>query len=203
MTAATVLRHAGMDLLSAAGFVAALLLRHRLEPDAQSALLLWPVLFECMLAISLGVASMVDGIVRAWLRHAGFVLILLAFLGFAWLGGRASGLPYLSLAALWLLGARLRPPAATRWFGGEHRHWVFNDGMTSTIVVWVPAILAFLLLTAGIQGDCRVDATGTRVCKSPAWIFAAVWIPYFVAEALVRAYSVAAWHAKRSADGPR
>ena len=203
MTARTLLRHAWMDLLSAAGFFAVFLLRERFEPETRSALLLWPVLFECLLAISVGVASMVDGIVRSSLRNAGFVLIVAAFLGFAWLGGRVSGLPYLSLAALWLLGARLSPPTGMRWFGSEHRHWIFHDGMTSTIVVWVPAILAFLLLTAGVVGDCRTDAEGYRVCKSPPWIFPVVWVPYFIAEALVRAYCVGSWYAKRSADGKR
>jgi hypothetical protein len=203
LNASALLRHAWMDLLSAAGFLAVFVFRERFAPETLSALLLWPVLFESMLVLALGVASMFNGIASTWVRNLSFALIVVAFLGLAWLGGRGSGLPYLGLAALWLLGARLTPPPGLPWFGSEHRHWIFNGGMTSYIVAWVPALFAFLMLTAAIDGDCHVDTAGDRVCKSPAWIFAAVWVPYFIAEALVRAYGIAAWRAKRGLGAER
>jgi hypothetical protein len=157
------------------------------------------VVFELMLVFALGLGAMFNGVARASLRNFAFLLILAAFVGLAWLGGSGSGLPYLWLAALWLLSARLSPPAGLAWFGREHRHWMFNDGMTSYVLVWVPAFFAYLLLMALSDGDCATNAAGERVCKSPAWIFAAVWVPYFIAEALVRAHRIAELHATRGA----
>jgi hypothetical protein len=54
--------------------------------------------------------------------------------------------------------------------------------------------MVYLALFAVVPVDCTLDAAGERSCTSPAWVFAAVWVPYFVIEALVRA--------KRYADLP-
>jgi hypothetical protein len=203
MTAATVLRHAWMDLLSATGFLAAFLLRERLEPETQSALLLWPVVFEMMLAFALGLASMGNGIARTALRNLWFALVAASFVALAWLGGSRSGLPLLWLAAVWQLMARAGPPSGMKWLGPEHRRWLFSDGLIGMIGVWLPAFFAYLLLIVSIDGDCQVSTVGERVCKSPAWIFAVVWVPYFVIAAIVRGRSMAALRAERERRAPR
>jgi hypothetical protein len=42
-------------------------------------------------------------------------------------------------------------------------------------------------------------AAGERVCASPAWTFAVVWVPYFIVEALARAHAIAALPATQTA----
>jgi hypothetical protein len=70
MTLVTLLRHAWMDLLSAAIFLAVFLMRGYFEHETLSALLLWPVLFESMLVFALVLATMGNGIT---VQHAGVV----------------------------------------------------------------------------------------------------------------------------------
>ena len=187
MTLVTLLRHAWMDLLSAAIFLAVFLMRGYFEHETLSALLLWPVLFESMLVFALVLATMGNGITRAPWRNAWFAAVALAFIGLSWLGGQGSGLPWLWLAAIWLLWVRLAPPVGLRWLGPQHRQWLLNDGMPIAIMVWMPAFFAYLILIAMASGDCTLDTAGERHCKTPAWTFAVVWVPYFVIEALVRA----------------
>jgi hypothetical protein len=191
VNASALLRHAWMDLLSAAGFFLVFLFREHFEPPTLSALLLWPVVFEMMLVFALALAAMGTGIRSTPWRNTWFGLIASLYVGLAWLGGRGSELPLLWLAAIWLLGARLYPPAGQRWLSPEHRRWLFNDGLPYTIAVWVLAFFAYLLLIVLVPGDCKPGADGTPICASPAWIFAAVWTPYFIVEALVRASRVA------------
>ena len=85
------------------------------------------------------------------------------------------------------LGARVRPPAGQSWLGHAHRQWLFGDALPAAAMVWIPAFFAYLLLIALVPGDCRNGTDGVRHCTSPAWIFAAVWTPYFIVEAIVRA----------------
>lgn len=188
MSLAPLLRRAWMDLVSAGAFLAIWILRDRFEPETLATLLLWPVVFELMLVFGLALAGMGDGIRNGPLRGAWFGAVATIYLGLALWGGEAEGLPWLSLAAFWLLIARLAPPAGQRWLGPQHRRWLFKEGLPYSTMVWVLAFFAYLLLLVLIPGDCLVDPGGERHCRSPAWPFALVWTTYFVAEALVRAW---------------
>lgn len=184
------LRHAWMDLLSAGGFFAVFLFREHFEHETLMALLLWPVAFEILLAFALTLAMFGNTVRRDLWRNLWFALVLTAYLGLAWLGGASSGLPYLWVAAFWLLAARTRNPAGTTWLSQQHRDWVFSRALPDSAMVLVPAALAYLMLIATVSGDCEVNAAGERVCKTPAWVFAAIWVPYFVIEALVRSHRI-------------
>jgi hypothetical protein len=192
MNIASLVRHAWMDLLSAAAFLAVFLFRDRFAPETLSTLLLWPVLFEVLLAFGLVLASMGDAIGRAWARNLWFASIAIAYTGLAALGSARTGAPWLWVAALWLLFARVRPPGGCTWLGPDHRRWLFTDGLRYSSAICCVALLIYLFLIAAVPGDCSVDAGGERSCKSQAWVFIAVWVPYFVVEALVRASRLAA-----------
>lgn len=190
MNATAVLRHAWMDLLSAAGFFLVWLLRAHFEPETLSALLLWPVVYEMLLVFALALAGMGNSIRRPAPRMAWFGFVAALYLGVAALGAQAGNLPWIWLTALWLLIARLVPPSDQRWFDPAHRNWLFRDGLPYSMAVWVLALFAYLIPMALLPGDCVVQADGERHCTSPAWLFAAVWTTYFVIEALVRAWRV-------------
>lgn len=186
----SLLRHAWMDLLSAAGFFGVFLLREHFEPETLSALLLWPVVFEMLLVFALVLAGMGDSIRRPGLRLTWFATVAGLYLLVAALGARAENLPWVWLTAFWLLVARLIPPAGQRWLDPAHRTWLFRDGLPYSIAVWVLAFFAYLIPMSVLPADCTVDAEGVRVCQSPAWLFATVWTAYFVIEALVRAWRI-------------
>lgn len=185
------LRHAWMDLLSAIGFFAVFLFRDHFERETLMALLLWPVAFEILLAFALTVASGGNRIPRTPWRNLWFASVVTIYLGLAWLGGANSGLPYLWVAALWLIAARTKAPAGMTWLSAQHRDWVFSRALPDSVMVLVPAVLGYLMLIATASGDCEVNAAGENVCKTPAWTFAVVWVPYFAIEALVRAQRIA------------
>lgn len=55
-----------------------------------------------------------------------------------------------------------------------------------------PAVGIYLILLALVPGECVTSPDGERHCKSPAWLFVAIWTCYFLGEAILRARSIAA-----------
>lgn len=179
-----------MDLLSAAGFVVAWLLRDRLEPETVAALLLWPVLFEAMLWIALTVAAGGARIQKTVARNLWFGVAAAIYLAVAWMGVSGAGRPWLWFAALWLLLARTSAPAGMRWLGPQHREWFFSDAFPASVMIWVPAFLLYVVLLGVAPGDCQVDEAGENVCRLPPWVYVLVWGGYFVLEGITRARSI-------------
>src|SRR5690606_26548378 len=94
------------------------------EADTAVALLFWPVVFEMFVTGAILLAGMLGTLRNAALRNAWFLLVALGCLGAAWLCGASAGTPQIWLIALWLLAARLVPPAGLAAGSASHRAWV-------------------------------------------------------------------------------
>lgn len=136
MTPNALLRHAWMDLLSAADFLLAWLLSGWLSPDTRMSLLYWPVVFECLLVLALGFATFGDGIRSAVGRNLWFAFVAALYLAIAWALGRRTHFDWLWLSALRLLYARCIPPAGLPWFGTGHRDWLFRSYLAVAAMMW-------------------------------------------------------------------
>jgi hypothetical protein len=187
MRLSTVLRNGWMDLLSAAAFPLVWLMRDRFDYDTLRALLFWPVVFEMFVAVALFVAGMLDSIRWQGVRIAALALVAAATLFAAWLCGESAGMPQVWTIALWLMVARVAPPAGLRLGTRAHRDWVWKGaGMSG--MLWGAGFVATMLLMLAFSSEPTIDANGERHSVSAAWIFPLVWTPYFFAEALLRAW---------------
>lgn len=182
-----VLRHGALDLVSAAAFLGVWLMRDRFEYDTVRSFLLWPVVFEAALAVTLFVAGLASGMSNVALRVAWLAFFTLAYLGGAWLLGATAEMPQAWLIALWLWVARVMPPRGARPVSREHFAWL-HEGAGWSGLLWGAGFVATVLLMLVVPAPVVVGADGERVSQTPAWIFPLVWTPYFVAEALVRAW---------------
>lgn len=182
-----VLRHGWMDLVSAAALLLVWLLRERLDYDTLRTLLLWPVLLELFGAFALFLAGMLGTIRSAVMRNAWFAFVACAYLMAAWLAGENAGMPQVWMIGLWLLVARLTPPTGLRFGSATHREWVWKGAGYSGLL-WGAGFVATVLLMFAFSNPGAVDAGGDMRSTSPAWIFPLVWTPYFVAEAVLRAW---------------
>lgn len=182
-----VLSHGAMDLVSAAAFLGTWLLRDRFDHDTLRSVLLWPVVFEAMLAIALFVIGLAAGLRSAAARYAWLAAFTLAYLAGAWLFGATAELPKLWLVALWLWLARMLPPRGERFAAPGHLRWV-HEGAGYSGLLWGAGFLVTVGLMLVVPAPELVNEAGERVSQTPAWIFPLAWTPYFVAEALVRAW---------------
>jgi hypothetical protein len=189
ISAAAVLRHGALDLLMAAAFLGVWLLRDRFEYDTLRGLLLWPVVFELYLVAALFIATWVAGVQRVALRGLWVAGVLAVYLGGAWLTVAIAEMPAMWTLALWLLLARAWPPRG--WSPGSVAHLRWLQGLSGYAgLLWGGGFVAFVLLMLVFPGVETVDPDGTLRSTPPAWIFPLVWVPYFVAEAVLRARMV-------------
>jgi hypothetical protein len=181
------LRAGALDLLSAAAFLAIWLLRDHFEYDTLRALLLWPVVFEMYLAIALFLAGSASAVGSDTARWIWCLLMIGAYLFAAWLTGASSAMPQIWTIAFWLLVARVWPP---RSFTLGSRLYLESlqrsAGMSG--LLWGAAFVAMMLLVLVVPGHAEVQVDGSLRSTSPAWIFPLVWTPYFIAEAMLRAW---------------
>lgn len=184
---AAVLRHGALDLVSAAAFLGVWLARDRFEYDTLRSLLLWPVVFEAALAVTLFIAGMAGGLASMPLRIAWLAAMTLAYLGGAWLLGATAEMPQAWLIALWLWVARIVPPRGTKPAAREHFKWL-HEGAGISGLLWGAGFVITVVLMLVVPAPVAIGADGERVSQSPAWIFPLAWTPYFVAEALARAW---------------
>ena len=187
MTFARLLRNGWMDLLSAAAVPAVWLMRARFEHETAMALLFWPVVFEMFAAGALVFAAMFDSIGSKAARTTCFVLVAAGYLGAAWLCGANTGTPGIWTIALWLMLARVMPPAGLRSGSAAHRAWLFK-GASYSALLWGAGFVATMLLMIGFGSEPVRDAQGELTSTSPAWIYPVAWTPYFLAEAVLRAW---------------
>jgi hypothetical protein len=176
-----------MDLLSAAAVPVLWLMRDRFEHETTMALLFWPVVFEMFAAAALVFAGMLDTVRMAAVRNACFVLVTAGYLAAAWLCGANTEMPQIWTIALWLLLARVMPPAGLRAGSEAHRAWLFTGAGYSGLL-WGAGFVAMIGLMLLFGSEPVPDANGELTSTSPAWIYPLVWTPYFFAEALVRAW---------------
>jgi hypothetical protein len=181
------LRHGALDLISAAAFLAIWLLRDHFEYDTVRAFLFWPVVFEMYLALALFVAGMMAKVRSATVRWLWLGFCVAAYLFGAWLSGASADMPQMWTLAVWLLVARARPPRGTPIATPGYLQWLFLAAGHSGML-WGAGFIATMLLMLTIPGESVIQIDGSRVSTPPAWIFPLVWTPYFVAEALVRAW---------------
>jgi hypothetical protein len=182
-----------MDLVSAAAFLLIWLLRDRFEYDTLRAWLLWPIVFELYAAVALLLAGMLGSVQSAIARNIWFALVGSGYFFAAWLSAAIAGMPQAWIIALWLLVARLAPPAGLRFGARQHRDWV-HKGAGLSGLLWGAGFVLTVLLMLAFSDEAVLDASGELRSTSPAWIFPLVWAPYFVAEALLRA-----WHSLSAA----
>jgi hypothetical protein len=187
LTAFRLLREGWMDLLSAFAFLVVWLLRDRFEYDTLRALLFWPVVFELYVALALFLAGMLATLRSDALRLVWFTTLGAGCLGAAWLTGEAAGQPQVWTIAAWLLAARLAPPRGLRFGGEAHRAWIW-EGAGYTGLLWGAGFVATMLLMLALPIPLPPGADGVARSSAPAWIFPAVWTPYFLAEAALRAW---------------
>jgi len=187
MTPSRILRTGWMDLASAAAFLLVWLMREHLDYDTLRGLLLWPVVFEMFVALALFLAGMLGSIRSAVVRNAWFAFVAGGYLAAAWLTGEHAGMPQVWMIALWLLVARLMPPTGLGFGSAAHRDWVWKIAGYSGLL-WGAGFVATVLLMLAFSSDAVRDASGELRSTSPAWIFPLVWTPYFVAEAVLRAW---------------
>ncbi|HET7842770.1 MAG TPA: hypothetical protein VFL14_01370 [Xanthomonadales bacterium] len=182
-----VLSHGAMDLASAAAFLATWLLRDRFDYDTLRTLLFWPVVFEAMLAVALFVIGLAAGLRSGAARFAWLAAFTLAYLAGAWLLGATAEMPKIWLVALWLWAVRIVPPRGEGFATRGHLAWV-HQGAGWTGLLWGGGFLVTVALMLVVPAPELVNEAGERVSQTPAWIFPLAWTPYFVAEALVRAW---------------
>jgi hypothetical protein len=175
-----------MDLVSAAAILAVWLMRERLHHDTLRALLLWPVVLELFVAFALVLAGLLGSIRSAVARTAWFGLVACGYLMAAWLAGERAGMPQVWAIAVWLLVARLTPPAGLRIGSARHRDWLWI-GAGHSGLLWGAGFVATVLLMFAFSSPPVADAGGELRSTAPAWIFPLVWTPYFLAEAVLRA----------------
>lgn len=187
MSVSRLLRNAWMDLASATAFLLLWLLRDHLEYDTLREWLLWPVIFELFVSAALLLAGMLETTRSNVLRNGWFALVASGFVFAAWLCGELAGMPHVWVIAIWLLLARLLPPSGMRFGEAPHRAWV-KQGAGLSGLLWAAGFLLTLLLMFAFSSTASPDADGQLRSSSPAWIFPLVWVPYFLAEALIRAW---------------
>jgi hypothetical protein len=187
MTLSRLLVNGWMDLLSAAVFPLLWLLRDRFDADTAMGLLFWPVVFEMFATVALVLAGMFGSIRITVVRNVWFLLVALGYLGAAWLCGAHAGMPQIAWIALWLLIARLMPPTGLAAGSPAHRAWV-TEGAGHSALLWGAGFVVFVLLMLGFSDEPVRNAQGELTSTSPAWIFPVVWAPYFLAEAVLRAW---------------
>lgn len=176
-----------LDLISAIAFLAIWLLRDRFEYDTLRALLLWPVVFEMYLAIALFLAGWSSGFGAQGARWVWCSLCIAAYLGAAWLTGASADTPQIWTIALWLLIARAWPPPGLVPGSQPYLEWLqLGAGLTG--MLWGAGFVLTMVLVLVVPGQTAQHADGSVHSTSPAWIFPLVWTPYFVAEALIRAW---------------
>lgn len=182
-----VLRTAWMDLLSACAFLVIWIWRDRFEYDTLRALLLWPVVFEMFVALSLFLAGMLSTIRIATVRYLALLSVTTVYLVASWLMGESAGMPQVVLIAAWLLVARVLPPAGLRFGTLAHQQWVIL-GAGYSALLWGAGFVLTVLCMLVISEPSAPGANGELRSTSPAWIFPLVWTPYFIAEAVLRAW---------------
>lgn len=187
MTFSRILRTGWMDLVSAIAILVVWLMRERLDYDTLRALLLWPVVLELFLAFALFLAGMLGSIRSAVLRNAWFGFVASAYLLAAWLTGERADMPQVWAIGLWLLVARLTPPSGLRFGSASHRDWLWT-GAGHSGLLWGAGFVATVLLMFAFSSEPVGDAGGELRSTSPACIFPLVWTPYFLAEAVLRAW---------------
>jgi hypothetical protein len=187
MTLTRVLRNGWMDLLSAAAFLFVWLLRDHLEYDSLRHWLLWPVVFELFAAVALLLAGMLGSLRSDVARNLWFAGVGGGYVFAAWLTAAIADMPHAWIIAVWLLVARLVPPTGLRFGAKAHRHWVFTGAGFSGLL-WGAGFVLMMLLMLGFSEPEPATANAELRSRSPAWIFPLVWVPYFVAEALLRAW---------------
>lgn len=176
-----------MDLLSASAFPLLWLMRDRFDGATSMILLFWPVVFEMFATVALVLAGMLGTIRTALLRNAWVVFVALGYLSAAWLCAVNTEMPQVWLTALWLLAARLMPPAGLRAGSTSHRAWLVKGAGYSGLL-WGAGFIATVLLMLIFSSEPVQNAQGELTSASPAWIFPVVWTPYFFAEAVLRAW---------------
>ncbi|MEZ5460667.1 hypothetical protein [Dokdonella sp.] len=181
------LRVGALDLISAAAFLAIWLLRDRFEYDTLRSLLLWPVVFEMYLSFTLFLAGLLYNVRRAAGRWIWFALFILAYLFAAWLTGENSYMPQAWTIAFWLLIARIWPPRTLAFGSRPYLEWL-QRGAGISFMLWGAGFVAMMMLVLFVPGHTETLADGTQRSASPAWIFPLVWTPYFIAEAIHRAW---------------
>jgi hypothetical protein len=181
------LANAWMDLLSALGFLAVWLWRDHFDYDTLRGWLWWPVVLEMFVAFALAFAGMLASLRVPAIRHLAFVAVACAYLAAAWLAGEAAGMPQVTLMAAWLLVARVLPPAGLRFGTSAHQQWVFRGAGLSG-VLWGAGFVLTMPLMLVFSDSAGRDADGELRSTSPSWIFPLVWTPYFIAEAVLRAW---------------
>lgn len=182
-----ILRHGWMDLLTACAFPVVWLLREHIDYDTLRSFLFWPVVFELFVAFGLFLAGFLDSLRSTLLRNLWFAAVGAGLMFGAWLTGEAGGMPHAWTIAAWLLLARVWPPAGMRVGSAQHRQWVWKGAGYSGLL-WGAGFLATVLLMLVASGPAVADASGELRSTSPAWIFPVVWTPYFLAEAVLRAW---------------
>jgi hypothetical protein len=187
MGALRTLGNAWMDLASALGFLAVWLLRDRFDYDTLRGWLWWPVVFEMFVALALSVAGMLASVRVPALRHLSFLGVTCAYLAAAWLAGERAGMPEVTWVAAWLLVARVLPPPGLRFGTLAHQQWIFRGAGVSG-VLWGAGFVLMMLLMLVFSDPAGRDGNGELRSTSPAWIFPLVWTPYFIAEAVLRAW---------------
>jgi len=191
MSIAGVLRHGWMDLLTACAFPALWLLRDHIDYDTLRNFLFWPVVFELFVAFALFLAGFLDSLRSTLLRSTWFAAVGAGLMFGAWLTGEAAGMPHAWTIAAWLLLARVWPPARMRLGSAVHRQWIWK-GAGYSCLLWGAGFVATVLLMLVASGPAVADASGELSTTSPAWILPVVWTPYFLAEAVLRAWRQAA-----------
>jgi hypothetical protein len=102
-----------------------------------------------------------------------------------------AGMPAAWVIAFWLLLSRAWPPAVMRAGSSTHLLWLQRTA-GSAALLWGAGFVLTILLMLVLPEVTSQDADGTLRSTPPAWIFPLVWVPYFIAEALVRARQVLA-----------
>lgn len=185
MSLRQLLRTSWMDFISAAAFLAVWLLRDRFEFDTVRAWLFWPVVFQLYSALALGVAGMLDSIRSDAVRNLSFALVAAAYVFSAWLTGAIAGMPHVWISAVWLLIARLMPPAGLCFGEPRHRHWVrLSAGFSG--LLWGAGFVLTMVLAMIFSSESVPDANGELRSVAADWIFPVVWTGYFLAEGLLR-----------------
>jgi len=141
--------------------------------------------------VAIFLAGMLGTIRSAPIRNTWFALVAMGYLGAAWLCGANSGMPQIWTIALWLLAARLMPPAGLAAGSPSHRECV-TKGAGYSGLLWGAGFIATILLMLGFSEEPVRNAQGELTSTSPAWIFPVVWAPYFFAEAVLRAWRLPA-----------
>ncbi len=187
MTLGRLLRNGWMDLLSAGAIPVLWSLRERFDGETTMALLFWPVVFEMFVAAALVFAGMFNSVGSSAVRNSSFALIAAGYLGAAWLCGANTEMPQIWTIAMWLLLARVMPPAGLRAGSAAHRSWLFTGAGYSGLL-WGAGFVLMILLMLVFGSEAVPDAQGELTSTSPAWIYPLVWTPYFVAEAVLRTF---------------